>query len=124
MEDHDPIATPAIKIYFPDLIELKMNLYNNLMFVHIKLEEFDKAIDKGLEAMQINSNHCKTIFRLGQAQFYKKEYEKAVTLFSQAIKINKKDEIIRKFYEDACQLYREEMRSMYKIKNKFEVMEI
>ena len=124
MEDHDPIATPAIKIYFPDLIELKMNLYNNLMFVHIKLEEFDKAIDKGLEAMQINSNHCKTIFRLGQAQFYKKEYEKAVTLFSQAIKINKKDEIIRKFYEDACQLYREEMRSMYKIKNKFEEMEI
>ena len=124
MEDHDPIATPAIKIYFPDLIELKMNLYNNLMFAHIKLEEFDKAIDQGLEAMQINSNHCKTIFRLGQAQFYKKEYEKAVTLFSQAIKINKKDEIIRKFYEDACQLYREEMRSMYKIKNKFEVMEI
>ena len=93
------------------------------MFAYIKLEEFDKAIDKGLEAMQINSNHCKTIFRLGQAHFYKKEVERAYTLFSQAIKINNKDEIIRKFYEDACQMYREEMRSKYKIKNRLEVME-
>ena len=93
------------------------------MFVYIKLKEFDKAIDKGLEAMKINPNHCKTIFRLGQAYFYKKDLEIACTLFSQAIKINKKDEIIRKFYDDACQLYREEMRNKYKIKNKNEIME-
>ena len=54
---------------------------------------------------------------------YKKDLETACTLLSQATKINKKDEIIRKFYDDACQLYREEMRNKYKIKNKNEIME-
>ena len=51
IEAQDPIAVPAIKQRFPELIELKMILHNNLMFALIKVEKNDEAIEEGLRAM-------------------------------------------------------------------------
>ena len=43
--------------------ELKTKL-NNFMFVLIKLDKYDAAIEEGPRAMEIDPNNCKTNFRL------------------------------------------------------------
>ena len=44
IEDLDPVTVSAINEYFPKLIELK-TILSNLMFVLIKLDLYDDAIE-------------------------------------------------------------------------------
>ena len=55
IEDLDPVTVSAINEYFPKLIELK-TILSNLMFVLIKLDFYDKAIEEGLRAKEIDPN--------------------------------------------------------------------
>ena len=68
-----------------------MILHNNLMLALIKLEKYEEAIEEGLRAMNIDQNNIKTIFRLGQAHFYKKNFLRAYAILTSAMEINKND---------------------------------
>ena len=68
-----------------------MILHNNLMLALIKLEKYEEAIEEGLRGMNIDQNNIKTIFRLGQAYFYKKNFLRAYAILMSAMKINKND---------------------------------
>ena len=58
------------------------------MLALIKLEKYEEAIEEGLRAMNIDQNNIKTIFRLGQAHFYKKDFLRACAILTSAKEIN------------------------------------
>ena len=61
------------------------------MFALIKIEKYEEAIEEGLRAMHIDRNNIKTIFLLGQAHFYKKDFLRAYTILTCALEMNKDD---------------------------------
>ena len=56
---------PTLKMYFPEFLQLKINLCNNLMFAFIKLQNYEEALQNGITVMKIDPKNVKTTYRIG-----------------------------------------------------------
>ena len=56
---------PTLKKFFPEFVELKINLFNNLMLAFLKNEEFDDVVQTGRLVIVADPNNVKALFRIG-----------------------------------------------------------
>ena len=79
---------PTLKMYFPEFLQLKINLCNNLMFAFIKLQNYEEALKNGITVMKIDPKNVKTIYRIGQVYFYQNDFLRARAILLEALKID------------------------------------
>ena len=63
---------PIIRKFYPEFLELKINLFNNLMLALLKNQEFDQVISTGKLVIIADPQNVKGLFRMGQAYYSKK----------------------------------------------------
>ncbi|CAM6081866.1 unnamed protein product [Calypogeia fissa] len=71
-------------------------LHSNLSFTHLKLGQFQEAVDEADKTVAIRSTWSKGYFRRGEANFALKEYAKAAKDYSKASELSPDDGTIKK----------------------------
>ncbi|XP_061189239.1 peptidyl-prolyl cis-trans isomerase D-like [Saccostrea echinata] len=68
----------------------------NLAACHLKLEEYDQAIEQCNEVLAANDKNVKALFRKGQAESARKNFDVAVACLSEAAKLEPSDKGIQR----------------------------
>lgn len=88
--------------------QVKLSLYLNLAQCYIKLENWDSTLRNCDEALTIDSNNPKALFRRSVVWEAKKEYEKALDDLRRAGEINPQDAMIVKAVDRVTKLIAKE----------------
>jgi tetratricopeptide (TPR) repeat protein len=91
-----------------EVAALKLSLYLNLSQCYIKLENWDNALRNVEDALAIDSNNSKAIFRRATVLEAKKDYEKALKDFKRAEELTPQDKLICKAVERVSKLVQKE----------------
>ena len=65
LPNFDTNLIPKIQKYFPELIQIRVNLCNNMALAFIKSGDYESAIDVGMLSIGTDSKNAKSLFRLG-----------------------------------------------------------
>lgn len=88
--------------------QLKLSLYLNLAQCYIKLENWDNTLRNCDDALNIDANNSKALFRRSVVWEAKKDYEKALDDLKRAEELNPEDKLIVKAKEKILKLIAKE----------------
>lgn len=88
--------------------QLKLSLYLNLAQCYIKLENWDNVLRNCDDALKIDSNNPKALFRRSMVWEAKKDYDKALSDLKRAEEINPGDAMIIKSKDKVMKLISKE----------------
>lgn len=94
-----------VKEQLPLLTTMRLNL----MATKLKTGSEDEAIELGTEVLEMEPNHPKVLYRLGQAHTSLGNYEKAKVFFTQAVKASAGDKEAVKAVRSSFQLLCEQL---------------
>lgn len=87
---------------------LKLSLFLNLSQCYIKLENWDNALKNIEDALAIDPNNSKALFRRATVWEAKKDYEKSLKDFKRAEELTPQDKLIGKAVERVSKLVQKE----------------
>jgi len=79
-----------------EINEIKLPCYLNLAMCFLKLKKYEKARDNCTEALKIEGENVKALYRRGQAYYYLKDFEEAKKDLTLAAKLEPKDNEVKK----------------------------
>jgi tetratricopeptide (TPR) repeat protein len=91
-----------------EVTALKLSLFLNLSQCYIKLENWDLALRNIEDALAIDNNSSKAIFRRATVFEAKKDYEEALKDFKRAEELTPQDKLISKAVERVSKLVQKE----------------
>lgn len=90
------------------VIQIRVPLYLNASACAQKLQDFESSAEFCSEAMLLQPDNAKTLFRRGVSYFQLRNYEKSKIDLSQAAKLQPQDKLVRKALVDLMGAMRQE----------------
>eukprot|EP01116_Phalansterium_solitarium_P016395 TRINITY_DN3811_c0_g1_i1.p1 TRINITY_DN3811_c0_g1~~TRINITY_DN3811_c0_g1_i1.p1 ORF type:complete len:797 (+),score=327.93 TRINITY_DN3811_c0_g1_i1:77-2467(+) len=76
--------------------EICLSCYLNLSMCNLRLNRHERARDNAADALKLEPNNVKALFRRGQACYYLREFEQAKTDLTAAAKLDPKNQDVRR----------------------------